>query len=185
MSPRARTALALALAGGLLGACGGEEHGDLKQELAQMTKDLRGRVDPLPQVKPYEPEAYRAEGEVDPFRPDRINVAQAGGAGVAGVGSVGGRDVKKEQDRAREPLEAFPLESITMVGTLSQNKETFALVKAGPNLYRVRKGNYLGQNFGVITAIDDSQVNIKELVQDSGGEWVERTASLQLQEGRK
>jgi type IV pilus assembly protein PilP len=59
------------------------------------------------------------------------------------------------------------------------------LVKAGPNLYRVRKGNYLGQNFGVITAIDDSQVNIKELVQDSGGEWVERTASLQLQEGRK
>ncbi len=179
------TTKALAMAGALLlAACAGEEHSDLKQELTQLTKDLRGRVEPLPQVRPYEPVPYKAEKEVDPFRPDRINVAQPGGATVSG-GSVGGRNVDKERDRPKEPLEAFPLESILMVGTLTQNRETHALVKAGPNLYRVRKGNYMGQNFGVITTIDESQVSIKELIQDSGGEWVERTSSLQLQEGKK
>jgi type IV pilus assembly protein PilP len=171
---------ALAMSGALLLAgCGGEQHSDLKQELQQLTKDLRGRVEPLPQVRPYEPVPYKAEGEVDPFRPERINVAQAGGAAPAG----GGR--KPDLDRPKEPLEAFPLESIQMVGTLSQKKETFALVKAGTNLYRVKRGNYMGQNFGLIVAIDESQVSLKELVQDSGGEWVERTSSLQLQEGKK
>jgi type IV pilus assembly protein PilP len=169
-------ALALAMLV-LLAACG-EEQSELKQELQQMTKDLRGKVDPLPQVKPYEPVPYKGEGEVDPFRPQRINVAQAGAAPVGG-----GR--KPDLDRPKEPLEAFPLESMSMVGTLAQKKEHFGLVKAGGNLYRVKKGNYMGQNFGVITSIDDNQISLKELVQDSGGDWVERTSSLQLQEVRK
>jgi type IV pilus assembly protein PilP len=72
-----------------------------------------------------------------------------------------------------------------MLGTITQNKETFALVKAGPNLYRVRKGNYMGQNFGVITAIDEAQISLKELVQDSTGDWVERMSSLQLVEAKR
>ena len=162
----------------LLAACGGEEYGDLKQELANMTKDLRGRVDPLPQVKPYEPVPYKGEGAVDPFRHDRINVAVPGGAGVGG-------GKQPDMDRPREPLEAFPLESIRMVGTLTRNKETFGLVKAGPNLFRVKKGNYMGQNFGVITGIDESQISLKELIQEGGGDWVERTSALQLQEIKK
>jgi len=58
-------------------------------------------------------------------------------------------------------------------------------VKAGPNLYRVRKGNYMGQNFGVITGIDEGSIKLKELVQDSSGEWVERSSGLQLVEGGK
>ena len=163
----------------LLAACGGEQHGDLKQELNQLTKDLRGRVEPLPQVKPYEPVPYKGEGDVDPFRPERINVAQVGGAGVPGTGR------RPDLDRAREPLEAFPLESIRMVGTLSRSKEVFGLVRAGTNLFRVRKGNYMGQNFGVITAIDDSQISLKELIQEGGGDWVERASALQLQEVKK
>ena len=72
-----------------------------------------------------------------------------------------------------------------MLGTITQDKETFALVKAGPNLYRVRKGNYMGQNFGVITGIDELQISLKELVQDSGGEWVEKESSLQLVEAKR
>ena len=72
-----------------------------------------------------------------------------------------------------------------MLGTITQNKETFALVKAGPNLYRVRKGNYMGQNFGVITEIDEAQISLKELVQDSTGDWVERMSSLQLVEAKR
>jgi type IV pilus assembly protein PilP len=172
--------LVLLTAAAVLAACGGEEQSDLKQELNTLTKDLRGRVDPLPQVKPYEPVPYAAEGEIDPFRPDRIIVAQPGGATAAVVSKLA-----PDMNRPKEPLEAFPLESIQMVGTISQEKETFGLVKAGTNLYRVRKGMYLGQNFGVITAIDEAQIALKELVQDSGGEWAERESALQLQEGRK
>jgi len=171
-----RTLIALAVAAALAGC--GEEQGELKQELKNLTKDVRGKVDPLPQVRPYEPVPYGAEGEVDPFRPERINVAQAGAAGAGG-------GVKPNLERPKEPLEAFPLESILMVGTLLQKNEYFALVKAGGTLYRVRKGNYMGQNFGVITTIEENQIALKELVQDSGGDWAERVSALQLQEVRK
>jgi type IV pilus assembly protein PilP len=171
-----RAGLILTVAGALLlSGCGGDEHGDLKQELNSLTKDLRGRVDPLPQVRAYEPVPYQAEGEIDPFRLERVNIA------VAGRGASASK-LAPDQNRPKEPLEAFPLESIAMVGTMQQKSETFALVKAGPNLYRVRKGNYMGQNFGVITSIDDAQISIKEIVQDSGGEWTERASALQLQE---
>jgi len=162
----------------LAAACGGDEHGDLKQELTTLTKDVRGRVEPLPQVRPYEPVPYTAQGQVDPFRPERVQIAQQGRGPSLGK-------FTPDPNRPKEPLEAFPLESIQMLGTITQNKETFALVKAGPNLYRVKKGNYLGQNFGVITAIDEAAINLKELVQDSGGEWVERSTSLQLVEAKR
>src|SRR3990170_2532648 len=174
-----RTALALAAAA-LLGACGGEEQRELKQELNQLTKDLRGRVEPLPQVRPYEPVPYTAEGQIDPFRPERIEVAGAGRAASASTALI-----DEQKKRPPEPLEAFPLESIQMLGTITQAKETFALVKAGPNLYRVKKGNYMGQNFGVITGIDEAQISLKELVQDSTGDWVERVSALQLVEAKR
>ena len=171
--------LAAGLVAALLAAgCGGEEHGDLKQELIVATKDFRGRVDPLPQVRPYEPVPYTAEELVDPFRPERIEVALAAGRGV-------GSTLAPDEKRPKEPLEAFPLESIQMLGTITQSKQVFALVKAGPNLYRVRKGNYMGQNFGVVTGIDESQISLKELIQDSGGEWVERNSALQLVETKR
>ena len=165
----------------MLVSCGGDEHSDLKEELHQLTKDLRGRVDPLPQVKPYEPVPYTAEGNVDPFRPERIEVAAAG----RGTPSASASLIEEQKKRPPEPLEAFPLESIQMLGTITQKSETFALVKAGPNLYRVRKGNYMGQNFGVITEIDEAQISLKELVQDSSGDWVERMSSLQLVEAKR
>jgi len=175
MSARTYLVLAATLT---LASCGGDEHGDLKQELAVLTKDVRGRVDPLPQVRPYEPVPYTAEGQIDPFRPERIEVAKAGGPP-----SLKGR--APDTARPKEPLEAFSLEAIQMLGTITQNQETFALVKAGTNLYRVKKGNYMGQNFGVITDIDDTQISLKEIVQDGGGDWVERTSALQMVEGRR
>ena len=181
MSARARIAtILLAGAAALVAGCSGEEHSDLKEELNQLTKDLRGRVDPLPQVRPYEPVPYTAEGQIDPFRPERIEVAQSRGAPSASASLI-----DEQKKRPPEPLEAFPLESIQMLGTITQNKETFALVRAGPNLYRVKKGNYMGQNFGVITAVDEAQISLKELVQDSTGDWVERASSLQLVEAKR
>ena len=181
MSTRAHIARGLALAAVLAAAgCGSDEYSDLKEELNQLTKDLRGRVDPLPQVRPYEPVPYTAEGQIDPFRPERIEVAGAGRAASASTALI-----EEQKKRPPEPLEAFPLESIQMLGTITQAKETFALVKAGPNLYRVKKGNYMGQNFGVITGIDEAQISLKELVQDSTGDWVERVSSLQLVEAKR
>jgi type IV pilus assembly protein PilP len=164
----------------LLASCGGEEFGDLKAELNERSKDFRGRVDPLPQVRPYEPVPYTAENVVDPFRPDRIDVA-GGARGPRAETSKMAPDL----NRPKEPLEAFPLESLQMLGTITQNRDTFALVKAGPNLYRIKKGNYMGLNFGVVTGIDEVQINLKELVQDGQGEWVERATALQLVEIRK
>ncbi len=114
-----------------------------------------------------------------PFRPERIEIAKGGG------GQATQSKIAEHEKRIKEPLEAFPLESIQMLGTITQEKETFALVKAGPNLYRVRKGMYMGQNFGVITVIDEAQITLKELVQDSGGEWIERSSSLQLVEAKR
>jgi type IV pilus assembly protein PilP len=172
----------LALAGMvLLAACSGEEQGELRQELAAMTKDLRGKVDPLPQVRSYEPVPYKGESMIDPFVPGRIVVAAVAG----GSGTGGGGGVQPDLNRPKEPLEAFPLDAIQMVGTLAQNKDMYALVRAGTNLFRVKKGNYMGQNFGLITAIEESQINLKEVVQDSGGDWVERSTTLQMSEVKK
>ena len=162
----------------LLAACGGEEQGELRQELAAMTKDLRGKVDPLPQVRSYEPVPYKGDSMLDPFVPTRIVVSQAATAG-------GGGGVQPDLNRPKEPLEAFPLEAIQMVGTLAQNKDMYALVRAGTNLFRVKKGNYMGLNFGVITVIDEGQISLKEVVQDSGGDWVERSTTVQMSEGKK
>ena len=155
--------LAAVLAAGLA-ACGSEEHSDLKEELNQLTKDLRGRVDPLPQVKPYEPVPYTAEGQIDPFRPERIEVAQAGRASSASTALI-----EEQKRRPPEPLEAFPLESITMLGTITQNQETFALVKAGPNLYRVKKGK-LPESLDALVEKDDKGRNyLAELPKDPYG----------------
>jgi len=170
MLPRIGLALAAAAS---LAACSGERHSALQRELAELTKDMRGRVDPLPQVKPYEAAAYTAEAQVDPFRPERL-----GGPTIS-------QKPPNLPPRVREPLEAFPLDSMQMLGTITQAGETIALVKAGDNLYRVKKGNYLGQNLGVITGIDDAQISLRELVPD-GAEWVERAGVLQLAEsGRR
>jgi type IV pilus assembly protein PilP len=160
----------------LLAACGGDEHQDLKEELKGLTKDMRGRIDPLPVVKPYEPVPYKAFEMPDPFGSAKIELAIAA-AQKAKVGANA-----PDTTRPKEPLEAYPLESLKMVGTLSQKGVAYALVRADASVYRVKAGNYLGQNFGVITGITDNQINLKELVQDASGDWTERKIALQILE---
>jgi type IV pilus assembly protein PilP len=160
-----------------LAACGGDQHQDLKEELKALTKDMRGGIKPLPVVKPYEPVPYRAYEMPDPFGPAKIELAIAAAAKSKGSGANA-----PDANRPREPLEAYPLESLRMVGTLAQKDVTYALVRADASVYRVKVGNYLGQNFGVITGITENQINLKELVQDASGDWTERKVALQMVE---
>jgi type IV pilus assembly protein PilP len=170
-----RLAITLGVALALSGCDGGEQQ-ELRAELASLTKDLRGKVDPLPVVKPYEPVPYTAYDLADPFGPAKIQLVAAKGAGKGAGG------LQPDLNRPKEPLEAFPLETLKMVGTLERGRQMYALVKADAGLYRVRVGNYLGQNFGVITKITDSEIALRELVQDAGGDWAERETTLLLQE---
>ena len=170
-----RPALILAAALAVAGCDSGEQQ-ELKSELAVLSKDLRGKVQPLPVVKPYEPVPYAAYELADPFGPAKILLAAKG----TGPGTGGG--LKPDLNRPKEPLEVFPIESLRMVGTLERGKQTYGLVKADAGLYRVRIGNYLGQNFGVITKISESEISLRELIQDAGGDWAERESNLLLQE---
>ena len=166
-----RAKLVLLIIPVLLTACGGEPYEDLKQFVTDSDSLPRGRIEPLPEVKPYEPVAYNAFDLSDPFRPRKVEQAKGGG-GLA-----------PDLNRRKEALEAYPLDNLRMVGTLEQGRGIFALVRTPDNtLYRVRQGNYIGQNFGFITQITDSSVSLKEIVQDGTGDWNERVSTLQLLE---
>lgn len=152
--------------------CDTGDQGELREWMQAETKDFRGKIPPLPQVKPYEPVAYDAAGLVDPFKSSRLTIdsKQQGGGGL-----------QPDLNRPKEPLEAYPLESLKYVGYLSKKNQPNAIVLADAALHQVRIGNYMGQNFGVVTKISESDIVLRELVQDSAGDWVERTSTLMLQ----
>jgi type IV pilus assembly protein PilP len=155
----------------VLGGCSSEID-NLKAFVRDSDKDLPRRIEPLPAVKPFEPFAYEGFDLPDPFKPRKLSAPKEGsGGGVA-----------PDLNRRKEPLEAFPLEQLKMVGTLSQGNDTYALVRADKTLYRVKKGNYMGQNFGLITDVNDAEIKLKEIVQDSAGDWAERQSVLPLLE---
>lgn len=157
----------------LLGACSGEEHSDLREFVKESDKMPGGRIAPLPEVKPYEPFAYNAYDLTDPFKPRKIEPPK----------TVAKGGIQPDFNRQREALESFPLENLAMVGTLQQKGKVFALVRApDKGLYRVASGNYLGQNFGRIVGITETDIKLKEIVQDSGGNWEEKDQALMLQE---
>ncbi len=164
--------LVLPIAAAMLAAGCGSQLDDLKKFVRDSDKNLPRRVEPLPSVKPFEPFAYEGFDLPDPFKPRKLAAPKEGpGTGVA-----------PDLNRRKEPLEAFPLDQLKMVGTLQQGNDTYALVRADKTLYRVKKGNYMGQNFGLITDVTDSEIKLKEIVQDSGGDWAERQSVLPLLE---
>lgn len=169
----AKSAILIASCALLLGACSGEEHSDLRAFVKESDKMPGGRIPPLPEVKPYEPFAYNAYDLTDPFKPRKIEPPKTTAKG----------GIQPDFNRQREALEAFPLENLAMVGTLQQKGQFFALVRApDKGLYRVSSGNYLGQNFGRIVGITETDIKLKEIVQDSGGNWEEKEQALMLQE---
>ena len=167
-----RVALISMMTVALLAGCGGQSHQDLRNWMAEQGKGVRGKLDPLPQIKPYEPFAYADFDLPDPFKPRKIEPVK---------GTETTSKLAPDLNRRKEPLEAYPLEGLSMVGTLEKGKTRYALVKTPErDIYQVRQGNHMGQNFGVVVGITDTDIKLKELMQDGAGDWSERSSTLNL-----
>ena len=155
----------------LLAGCGASSHKDLVDWMNEQGKGVRGHLDPLPTIKPYEPFVYNDFDLPDPFKPRKIEPTKSDNT----------NKLAPDLNRRKEPLEAYPIESLSMVGTLEKGRTRYALVKTpDKDLYQVRQGMHMGQNYGVITDVTDTDIKLKELMQDGSGDWSERTSTLNL-----
>ncbi|MFM2275602.1 MAG: hypothetical protein RL211_1474 [Pseudomonadota bacterium] len=172
----------LLMAGFLLSGCLGSDDEDLAQWMTEQKAQTKPKVAPISEPKQFKPESYTQASAVEPFSKEKL--AQALKRDSSQEASNGAL-VAPELVRRKEPLEAFPLDSMALVGSLVQTGKPVALVRVDNLLYQVRPGNYLGQNYGRVTKINETEVTLREIVQDAVGEWIERTATLQLQERSK
>ena len=164
--------LLLLLAVAALGGCSGDA-ADLDRYINEVKAKPGGRIEPLPEIKPYEVFVYAAdaEGVRSPFVPD------APTAGRSGISNK----TRPDPERSREVLESFPLDSLSMVGTMELEGTNYGLVQTADGLiHRVIPGNYLGQNDGRIIRITDSEIELIEIISDGIGGYVEREAAVSL-----
>ncbi len=164
--------LVLAVAAVGLAACGGDND-DLDQYINEVKARPGGRIEPLPEITPYEVFTYiaDAEGVRSPFVPDTPQAATSGPGG----------GIRPDADRSREFLEGFPLDTLRMVGTLDIGETMYGLVQTSDGLiHRVVPGNYMGQNDGRINQITDSEIGLIEIISDGIGGYIERDAAISL-----
>ena len=174
---RAASGLALMTLLGTLALAGcSAEHEELQQWMEQQRREVKPSVTPLEAPKQFHPEPYSSALAVDPFSPQKLSVALKQEARQPNSLLAG------ELNRRKEPLEAYPLDSMSMVGSVARGGKPFALLRVDNLLYQVKVGDHLGQNYGRVVGIDETEVTLREIVQDAAGEWIERSASLQLQE---
>ena len=147
--------------------------------MSDVRKEMRPVTPKVNETKVFEPFIYRDQNEIDPFDPSKVSNA------LKALSSKSSSGLAPDLSRRREPLEAYPLDTITMVGTLQRPNLRYALLRADGGVYQIKVGGYSGQNFGLVTRINESEVTLREVVQDAAGEWVERTTTLQLQENKK
>ena len=166
----------------VLVACSASESSEVQKWMAEQRTQTRPKIVPIPEPKVFKPESYSQADLVEPFSKDKLTQALKRD-GVQAVSNAA--LVAPELARRKQALEAFPLDTMVLVGSLVRAGQPVALVKVNNLLYQVRPGDYLGQNFGRITKINETEVALREIVQDAVGEWIERTASLQLQERSK
>ncbi len=156
----------------LLSACGSDGLDDLRDFVKTERAERKPKIEPLPEIKPYEAFAYAANELADPFSPSNLRPASVKGSGP-----------RPDMNRRREPLEEFPLDALKMAGTISRGKLVWGVIQAPDGtVHRVQKGNYLGQNFGRILRVTEDKIDLIEMVQGALGDWVEREASLAIQE---
>jgi type IV pilus assembly protein PilP len=171
----------LFLAAAAVAGCGGSEHSELQQWMAEQRAKTRPQVPPIAEPKKFSPQLYALEGTTEPFSNQKLAQALKRDSTTGTTSAL----IAPELNRRKEPLEGYPLDAMQMVGSLVKQGQPVALVKVDNLLYQVRPGNYLGQNYGRITKVGETEVVLRELVQDAAGEWIERPATLQLQERSK
>lgn len=162
-----------------LTACSSSSEDELQQWMVSERNSIRPNVTPIPEPSKFDPQAYSGESLEEPFSSAKLASILRSGQSVPLSNSS---FIEPELNRRKQPLEAFPLDVMSMVGSLSQENQLVALVKVDNLLYQVRPGNYLGQNFGRVEKITETEVVLREIVQDASGEWTQRPAALQLQE---
>ena len=172
---RARSLAAVLLAIGVLAACGGDQQ-ELQEWMEQQRREVKPNVKPLTPPKKFDPEPYAMANAVDPFSAQKLTVA------LKQESRQPNSLLAAELNRRKEPLEAYPLDSMSMVGSMTKKSAPYALLKVDNLLYQVKVGDYLGQNYGKITKITETDISLREIVQDAAGEWIERPGQLQLQE---
>jgi len=166
----------------VLAGCGSSKEDGIRQWIVEERNQARPKVAPIPAPKQFKPEAYVNAAAIEPFSNQKLTQAlKRDSAQVASNGAL----VAPELARRKEPMEAFPLDVMQLVGSIIRAGQPVALVKVDSLLYQVKLGNYLGQNYGKVTKISETEVTLREIVQDAVGEWIERVATLQLQEKTK
>jgi type IV pilus assembly protein PilP len=168
----AATAVAATL--GLHGCA--DDQDELQQWMEQQKREVKPSVEPLTAPKKFIPQAYGALTGVEPFSTQKLTVA------LKQEARQPNSLLAAEINRRKEPLEAYPVDSMVMVGSVVRSGQQFALLKVDNLLYQVKAGDYLGQNYGKIVKITETDVAFREIVQDAAGEWIERMSALQLQE---
>lgn len=171
------TAVVLVLAG-----CGAAGEDELRQWMAEQKNQTRPQITPIAAPKQFKPEGYAQVTAIEPFSNQKLTQALKRESTQS---AASGALIAPELARRKEALESFPLDTMAMVGTMVKAGQPVALVKANNLLYQVRPGNYLGQNYGRVTKVNENEVVLREIVQDAVGEWIERAATLQLQERSK
>jgi len=164
-----------------LSGCFGSEQEDLQRWMAEQRAQVKPTVPPISEPKKFTPQAYTEGSSFDPFDMQKLTQALRRDSAQPSTSAL----IAPELARRKEALEAFPLDSMTMVGSLDRNGQPVALISVDKLLYQVRVGNHLGLNYGLITRISETELGLREIVQDAAGEWIERVATLQLQERKK
>lgn len=167
---------------GLLTGCGASKEDDVRQWMAEERNRTQPKVAPISAPKQFKPEPYSNATTLEPFSNQKLTQALKRDSSQATANAA---LIAPELARRKEPLEAFPLDTMALVGSIIKSGQHVALLKVDNLLYQVRVGGYLGQNYGKVTKITETEITLREVVQDAVGEWIERVATIQLQEGTK
>jgi type IV pilus assembly protein PilP len=176
-APFAKASLlaAAAVAVMLMQGCAADQD-ELQQWMEQQRRDVQPSVEALSPPKKFIPQAYVALSNVEPFSSQKLTVA------LKQEARQPNSLLAAEINRRKEALEAYPIDSMSMVGSVVRGGRPYALLRVDNLLYQVKPGDYLGQNYGKIIKISETDVAFREIVQDAAGEWIERMSALQLQE---